>query len=74
MRSFDGRRPATQREMAAAIDVGLDRYYQIENGYAAPTPREVAALARIFGVSARTLGLRAKESKHVAVRKGRQTA
>ena len=66
--SFDGRRPATQREVARAIGVGLDRYYQIENGFNAPTPRELAALAALFGVTPRTLGLRAKASRRVVVR------
>lgn len=66
--SFDGRRPATQREVAVAIHVGLDRYYKIENGHEPPTPREVAALARLFRVRQRDLGVRPRESRRVVVR------
>jgi transcriptional regulator with XRE-family HTH domain len=66
--SFDGRRPASQREVAQAIGVGLDRYYQIENGFHPPTRRELDALAKVFGVSPRTLGLKARESTRVVVR------
>jgi transcriptional regulator with XRE-family HTH domain len=69
--SFDGRRPATQREVAAAIGVGLDRYYKLENGHEPPTAREVTALARVFGVSGRRLGLeKPRESRRVVVREG----
>ena len=66
--SFDGRRPATQREIATAIGVGLDRYYKLENGHEPPTPRELVALGEVFGVSARTLGLKARASRRVVVR------
>lgn len=66
--SFDGKRPATQRDIARAIGVGMDRYFCLENGHHPPTPRELAALARVFGVTPRTLGLRARPSRRVAVR------
>jgi transcriptional regulator with XRE-family HTH domain len=66
--SFDQRRPATQREVARAIGVGLDRYYKLENGHEPPTPRELHALAALFQVSPRTLGIKARESRRVVVR------
>jgi transcriptional regulator with XRE-family HTH domain len=66
--SFDGRKPATQREIATAIQVGLDRYYKIENGHEPPTPRECAALARLYKVPQRDLGVRPRESRRVVVR------
>lgn len=66
--SFDGRRPATQREVAVAIQVGLDRYYKLENGHEPPTPREAAALAKLYRVAQRDLGVRPRESRRVVVR------
>lgn len=67
--SFDGEHPATQRQVADAIHVGLDRYFQLENSNVIPTPRERKALAAFFGVPQRDLVLPAQESRRVAVRR-----
>lgn len=65
--SFDGVRPASQRDVARAIGVGLDRYFKIERGHEPPTPRECAALAKLYKVRQRDLGLRPRESRRVVV-------
>ena len=38
----------TQRMAAKKAKIGHDRYWKIENGWADPTPEEVANLARVF--------------------------
>lgn len=63
-----------QRQTAAAIGVGLDRYFSIEKGYVQPTPREVHALAQLFQTRASSLGLVARDSVRVQVKKARKSA
>jgi len=66
--SFDGRAAATQAEIAAAIKVGLNRYFRLENGFSVPTSREVRVLAKLFKVPPAKLGFdQVEDSSKVAV-------
>jgi transcriptional regulator with XRE-family HTH domain len=41
-------RGINQRDVAEAINVPLNRYWEIENGYRVPDDRELARLARVL--------------------------
>jgi len=67
--TFDGRKPASQFEIADAIGVGLNRYFQLEQNRVEPTPREARRLAQVFGVKVDDLGIIPRHSNRVVVRR-----
>ena len=50
LRVARAKRRVNQRDVALVLDVGCDRYWRIENGYAEPTPEEQAKLARFLKI------------------------
>ena len=44
----------TQKEVAEAVDISVKRYASLENGETEPTDAELAAFARLYGVSLTT--------------------
>jgi hypothetical protein len=73
--SFDGKTVARQDQVGAAIGIGLDRYFRLEHGTTDPTPREVAALARLFNVPPGKLGFKTiRTNARVAIHAARKRA
>jgi transcriptional regulator with XRE-family HTH domain len=61
LRLLRAERLQSQAVVAKAIGVSAGRYSQLENGYGAlATDKEIAALAKHFGVTESRLGLKAR--------------